>query len=169
MKLRYDIYHFTTFFYPCQYFGETNDENKKTANPPFFSDISSIFSLINGIRRTFCNCQSISSTVFLSPNTSPPNNPAPFFLRNRGKGLRPCKLSPTLQISFRTPCICTVKMAYLSPSFFLLFHYTLSCAFSQLFSTYKIAFPDKKLSKKPLTSRPVRSKQPTKSPTDATL
>lgn len=98
-------------------------------------------SSLNGNRRRFCNSPCISSSACPSQNTFRPNSRAPSSLRNRDKALRLYKHAPALQISSRTPCICTVKMAStLSPSFFLLLHYTPSRTFSQAFSLTKLLF-----------------------------
>lgn len=113
-------------------------------------------SILNGNRRRFCNSPCISSSACPSQNTFRPNNHALSCPHNRDKALRLYKHAPALQISSRTPCICTVKMAStLSPSFFLLLHYTPSRTFSQAFSLTKSLFPPKNCRK--IRRRPDRS------------
>ena len=73
------------------------------------------------IRHRFCNSLNISSSLCPLPTAFRPNNPLPFLHRSRGISLRPNTISPARQISFRKPCIYTVKMAYrFRPRFFLI-------------------------------------------------
>ena len=120
---------------------------------------------LNGNRRKFCNFPYISCSVFPSRNTSRQNNLFPFHRRNRDKVLYPYILSPILQNVCRISGIYIAKKAYFfllsSNSTRLLYANTplLASVFYTIF-LYKIAFPSMKLSKKPLTSNPVFSKQP---------
>ena len=115
------------------------------------------------IPRTFCNSPYISCSIDPSKYTSRLHNRAPFPRRNRDKALCPCTPLPIRQSVFRKFCICTVKTA--SSSLRLHFHsyYTPFSWIWQDFFPYKTAFPSKKLSKNPPTSKPVFSKQPIKS------
>ena len=118
--------------------------------------------LFNGSRRRFYSSPSTFCSFVLWPSTSYPCNPVPSSHRNRGKQLRPCKPEQAPQNAFRTPCICTVKKAFHPlPFSWLLLYYTPSYRVLQGFFAYKMAFPCKKLSKNPPTSKPDFSKQPT--------
>ena len=124
--------------------------------------------LFNDSRHRFCNSPSIFCSFVLWKNTSYPYNRAPSYRRNRDTPPRPYTPLQALQTASRTLCICTVKKAFFSPQkdiTFLLYSQTVDFAsdFSALKALYKIAFPSKKLSKNPLTSKPVFSKQPIKS------
>ena len=122
--------------------------------------------LFNDNRYTFCNSPSISCLIAPSRNTSRPYNRVPCRRRSQDKPLYPCILSLIPQIVYRTRCIYTVKKAFFDLTrSFLPFHYTPQNEFWQPFLLHKIAFPSKKLSKNPLTSKPERSKLPIKSPT----
>ena len=126
---------------------------------------------INDNRCTFYNFPNTSSIVFPSKNTFRPNNHGWFHRRNQDKRLYLYTLLPILQISFRISRICIVKKAYIFSFAKFFFYYTLKPKFLQPFfiRSYKIAFPDKKLSKNPCTSKPTFSKLPIKFPTVAIL
>lgn len=123
-------------------------------------------------RCKFYNFPNIFYWLCPSPNTSHPNNRAPFHRRNRGKLLCRYIHAPILQIFFDIFCICTViKASLLFLTRLPPLYYTATRRNLQPFPHkkshfyYKIALPERKLSKKPPTSSPVFSNDPTNSPT----
>ena len=123
---------------------------------------------LNGNRRRFYSFRCIFYSVFPLKKTSRRSNLSPFRRRSQGKLLYPCTPSQTRQIFYRISYIYTAIKAFLL-SFHRAFphHYTAERKFLQPILPYKIAFPSKKLSKKPTTSKPVFSKLATSAPTDA--
>lgn len=123
---------------------------------------------INGSRRRFCNSPCTFSRSAPWTNTSYPYSHAPSWRRNPDTPPRPYIPLQVLQNVFHKPCIYTVKKAFYHLAWKLPLYYTRKNRFWQAIFTailhlYKTAFPSKKLSKKPPTSKPVFSNEPMRS------
>ena len=107
-------------------------------------------------RRKFYNFPNISCSVSPLRKTYRPNNRVPFLRRIRGILLGLNNSVRARQSVFGSFCICTVIKAF---CFLLALLYSALANFASVFS-YKTAFPCKKLSKNPRTSKPDFSKLP---------